>query len=242
VGAIVLGLCALAAALAAVEAARNLRRRRARDRTVSAGMGDPAARPQAIASLRRELLRVERPPGLLGRRALDREASEIRLTLALLLLVADEPEAALDELVQIDPNRLPKHLQAVLALHAVEAHLRLAEWDAAERVLDGYSDDALNANGRALRQNARAQIRLGRGDARGALRVLDETEPTPEVAPQLAVTRARALAADGQRSDEVWRILSALQPLELERVLERHGGEPVAQAARRILDGQGPYR
>ncbi|HUS64447.1 MAG TPA: hypothetical protein VMZ28_07875 [Kofleriaceae bacterium] len=244
---LVVALITAAALLGLAEGTRMGRRRRARDKLSRDAIARPEARGPAITRLREEIRALEHTTGLgtrlMGTRAVARELSEARLSLALLLLVDDRPEEALDVLVLINPDRIPQHLQAVLALHAIEAHLRLGEWDAAERVLDGYSASALNANGQAMRANARAQIRLGRGDARAALRVLDEAEPVPDpVRPELDLTRARALAAEGRDAAEVWRILSAQPKGALELLLRRHGGEPATQVARRILDGEGPYR
>jgi hypothetical protein len=204
---IVLVLVLLIAALGFGESVQKLRRRRARDRRIQLAVREPEGRGAAIDELRREsqALKESRGPSaqLFGRRGVELERGEIGLGIALLLLVEDRPEEALEELAAIDPNRLPRHLQGALSLHAVEAHLRLSEWDAAERVLDGYSADALNENGRALRSNARARICLGRGEARSALRVLDEILPVPaEVKDEIEKTRAQARRAlDGESPD-----------------------------------------
>ncbi len=240
---LVLALFAAAAVLGLSEATRVGRRRRARDRVARDAIADPNLRGRAITGLRAELVRLKGRPSWttrwFGTRSLAQELCEIRLVLALMLLVDDRPEDALENLVLIDPNAIPKHLQAVLAMHAIEAHLRLGEWHAAERVIEGYPPDALNANGRAMRANAKAQIRLGRQDARGALRCLEEAQPIPdEVRPELELTRARALAAEGRDAAEVWRILQAQPRGALELLLRRHGGEAATQVARRILDGE----
>lgn len=200
---LVLALVLGAILVAVIDGRASARRRRARGRRVEEALADPARRDQAIAALAAEARALEQPGGLavqlLGRRGRDQEKEEARLLAARLELAADRPQAALERLSAIDPNRLPRRLQTELALHAVEAHLRLSEWDAAERVLDGYSSDGLSAAGRALRANARARIRLGRGDARSALRVLDEIDPVPDEArAELDRTRAAALAALGK--------------------------------------------
>jgi hypothetical protein len=223
------------------------RRQRARQALARTAVSQPATRTAALAQLHAELASLE-PGGALRRRLrnaqqIARESADIRFLLAMLLFVEDRPEDSLEVLIPIDPNRIPGGMRALLAMHAVAAHLRLSEWDAAERVLDGYSPDGLSESGRALRHDARAQIRLGRGDARSALRLLDEHPEVPDdVRADLALTRARALAADGRDADQVWKLLETQPRATLERLLKRHAAEPASQVARRILDGAGPYR
>jgi hypothetical protein len=241
---LVLAAVAAVMALAAFETLRGGRRRTRRNQRVVEAVGQPDLRAPVTRELRERLTALESGSSpWLGERGRRLEAAEVRLALALLLLVDDRPEDALELLVPIQPDTLPGHLQALLAMHAVEAHIRLDEFEAAERVLDGYPSEGLNANGRALRANARAQIRLGHNDARGALRVLDEIDPIPvEVRPELELTRARALAAEGRDAKEVWRLLESQPRAALELLLRRHGGEPATRVARRILDGQAPAR
>jgi len=241
---LVIATVTVAVALAVYEGLRTGRRRARRNKRVVEAVGQPALRATVTKELQARLGALESGSSpWLGERGRRLEAAEVRLALALLLLVDDRPEDALEVLVPIQPDGLPAHLQALLAMHAVEAHLRLGEWAAAERVLDGYPTDGLNANGRALRANARAQIRLGHGDSRGALRCLDEIAPIPDdVKPELELTRARALAAEGRDANEVWRLLNEQPRAALELLLRRHGGEPATRVARRILDGEGPYR
>jgi hypothetical protein len=237
---LVVATVAAAVALAAFEALRGGRRRARRNQRVVDAVGQPPLRGPLLVELTAQLAKLEGGSSpWLGERGRKLEAAEVRLSMALLMLVDDRPEDALELLVPIHPDQLPGHLQALLAMHAVEAHLRLGEWAAAERVLDGYPPEGLNANGRALRANARAQIRLGHGDARGALRCLDEIDPVPdEVKPELELTRARALAAEGRDATEVWRLLESQPRAALELLLRRHGGEPATRVARRILDGE----
>jgi hypothetical protein len=241
---LVLAAVGVLVGVAAFEMARADRRRAARHREVSDALATPAQRGPVLRALRENLTQLEaQRRSWLGERGRRLEAGEVRLAIALLLLADDRPEDALEMMAPIEPDRLPPHLQALLSMHAIDAHLRLGEWAEAERVLDGYPADGLNANGRALRANARAQIRLGREDARGALRCLDEIDPAPpDVRAELELTRARALAAEGRDAEQVERLLAAQPRVALELLLRRYGGEPAARVARRVLDRKGGSR
>jgi hypothetical protein len=236
--ALVVVLMLSALALAGVERGRALAWRRARARRLRAAMENPDERKRVLDELLAELERVTaRGPSWWGTRSQSAQAAELRLGRAMLLNADDRPDEALVVLTAIDPNRVSALQQTLLGMYAIEAHLRLAQWDAAERVLDGYALDSLNPAGRALRSNARAQIRLGRGDARGALRVLDDAgDPPDEVRAELMLTRARALGLDGRDQAAVRRLLDALDRRLLERLVARHPSEPAARAARQLLD------
>jgi hypothetical protein len=223
-------------ALAAVDRVRDDRRRRALSRRVrAAAAADPATRADAVDTLRAEALVVgARPRGL-------RAASETRLAVAWLMLVDDRADAALDVLGLLDPNRLTRAQQLELAAHALEAHLLLGQAQAAERVLDGYAVGMRGSVGRALAGHARARIALLRGDARGALRYLDEIAPLSEfIAAAVGITRARALALAKRPADEVWAQLVAIDHDARARLARRHADEPAGVLARRLLDGLGP--
>src|SRR5438046_2828376 len=136
------------AILAIVDQTGFARRQRARQTLVDAAERDAAERERALAQLAAELASLD-PGGALRRKTrnaqqLGGESADIRFALATLLLVEDRAEESLDALIPIDPNGLPRGMRAELAMHAVAAHLLRSEWDAAERVLDGYSPDGLS--------------------------------------------------------------------------------------------------
>src|SRR5262249_39205984 len=111
-------------ALAAFETLRSGRRRVRRNQRVVSAVGHPDDRPAVMRELRARLAHLDGGSSpWMGNRGRKLEAAEVRLSLALLLLVEDEPEGALDLLVAIHPDSLPVHLQALLAMHAIEAHL-----------------------------------------------------------------------------------------------------------------------
>jgi hypothetical protein len=233
--ALVLALVAGALIVGTVDVARSTTRRRAVRQRVR-GLDGVDGRAKAISILREEIAARAGERGWLGRRAVEREAAELRVDVAHLLLVDGRADEALDELIALEPDRLGRGLKAALAGLAIEAHLQLGQWDAVERVLDGYAHVPLDAVDRALRVNARARLRIGRGDARAALRLLDEADAPPrEAAVELDVTRARSLALEG-RAAEAERLLAGLPRDRLSRYAERHAGEPAAELARRILD------
>ena len=239
VGLVLLAFLAFAI-FAVVDQSSFARRQRARLTLAGAAINDAGERTRALAQLTGELASLE-PGGALRRKVrnaqqLARESADIRFALARLLLVEDRAEDSLDALLPIDPNGIPRGMRALLAMYAVATHLRLSQWDAAERVLDGYAPDGLDESGQALRRDARAQIQLGRGDARAALRLLDEQREVPaDVRVALDLTRARALAADG-RDPALVRTLLATQPrATLDLLIKHHPNAPTTPIARHLL-------
>jgi hypothetical protein len=167
----------------------------------------------------------------------DREARQLerRLSQARRHLEADRAEAALAEL-QGDEEGISEKLQAERATLRLLALLRMRRYDEAERLLDKRPRPPLTDEAAALWADGRAQVRLGRGDAEGALAVLESIDPVPNGArAAVELTRLRILAARG--SEGVWRGLRALPREVLEGLLRRHPSEPASQIALRLLAG-----
>jgi hypothetical protein len=199
---------------------------RAAERLVKHALEHPARRRAAIARLEMELHGQAYLP-------------ESRVALARLYLADDRPEAALEELERAgDDAFLSDRLVLERATTRLLSLVRLHRFDQAEEALNRYSYLFLDEPTAALWADARAQMRLCRGDTEGALAVLDSAEPVPKNArPQLELTRLRVLAARDKNADEVWNGLRA-QPRELlELLARRHANEPAAWIAMRLLNG-----
>jgi hypothetical protein len=150
----------------------------------------------------------------------------------------DRLEEAVSLAARIDARTLGRAELADLVTCELRAHVALGAWAQAESLLEHHAELFLDEETAALWSDARAQVRLGRGDVEGALAVLDAAEPVPAGArAALALTRLRARAARGRDADDVWRRLAELPRATLERLMRRHPREAAAQIAARILSG-----
>ena len=122
------------------------------------------------------------------------------------------------------------------------AELLLAEDRAEDASAELFEPAAVKLSAKRVETRARiaheiaVRLALARGEAEYALTLLQGHDR-----PALRLCRARALAALGRASDEVWRLLAEQPERLLAEYARRHPEEPAAAVARRILDGAGAY-
>jgi hypothetical protein len=150
----------------------------------------------------------------------------------------DQPEAALRILAVTEEAPWSAEMAASRATVRLLALITLHRFDEAEALLDHHPRPFLDEAEAADWADARAQVRLGRGDPEGALAVLESAEPVPAGArARIELTRLRVLAARGRDDEVVWRRLREQPPEVLKVLTRRHGAEPAATIALRLLDG-----
>jgi hypothetical protein len=156
------------------------------------------------------------------------------------LLHADEPDACLKALDADQDKPFSDRVAVERRLLRLSALVGLRDWQRAEEIL--AKPPFLDEEQAAIWADARAQVRLGRGDLEGALAVLEAAEPIPKNArAQLELTKLRILAARGRDDEIVWTGLRKVPIAVLRALARRHAVEPAALIANRILDG-GAYR
>ena len=205
---------------------RGDREGRALERLKARALADPAARRAAVERLEAQVKAV-------------RDVPAARIALGRLYLAEDRAEAALVELERAgDDVLLSERLIAERDTVKLLTLVRLRRFAEAEALLDRYPRPFLDEDAAASWADARAQVRLGRGDVEGALAVLEAAEPVPSSArAQLELTRVRILAERGRDDEVVWTRLRA-QPREvLQTLARRHGAERAAAIALRLLEG-----
>lgn len=231
-GWIPLTVVGLLVAFAALELVLRARRRGSEERDADrwrAALTDPAARPAAIAELRRRIDRARR----FGPR-LRLEHARLAITLAELHEAAGKPDEAIATLARVPVDELAP-LEAAVVRHArAQAYLVANDLDGAEITLSTVPEHAGDAVLDASLTLARAAVSLGRGRVdeaeASARRVLDRADEGDELHDEAQALIARCQWERGAHDEARERIatideagrrrLFALGPALLRVVLE----------------------